>query len=93
MTDEAQTTVPDDKQETSEEFVEFVGWPPYGTQFSGGHSIDRKHMKDVHDIDLGAKEVSWTKGANGRFLVPTSQFNDATLAYLKTDPAFRVVSK
>lgn len=74
------------------EYVEFIGWPPYGTEFSGGHSIDRKHMKDVHDIDLGAKEVSWTKGANGRFLVKSADLNEATLAYLKTDPAFKVVS-
>lgn len=100
MTDEPQNT-----EETREDFearqaaeaqkteyVEFVGWPPFGTEFISEHSITAKHMKEVHDIDLGKKEVVWRKGTNGRFLVPTKDISPDTVAYLKTDPAFKIVS-
>jgi hypothetical protein len=73
------------------EYVEFVGWPPYGTEFSSGHSIPAKHMKEVHDIKT-TKDLTWTKGANGRFLLPTADLDPAVLEYLKTDEAFKVVS-
>jgi hypothetical protein len=78
------------------EYIEFVGMPPLGTEFYKGdlgtHSIDRKHMKDVHDIDLGAKEVVWRKGANGRMLVPVADIAPAVVAYLETDPMFKRVT-
>jgi hypothetical protein len=73
------------------EYVEFVGWQPYGTQFTGVHTIGRKHMADVHDIKT-TKDLTWTKGANGRFLLKTADVDPAVLDYLKTDPAFKVVT-
>lgn len=78
------------------EYVEFVGSDPaHGTEFYGAkgtHSIDRKHMKDYHDVDLGTKEVVWSRGKNGRFLVPTSELTPEVVAVLEKDPMFKVVS-
>jgi hypothetical protein len=78
--------------DTTTEYVEFVGWPPHGAEFIHTHSISKAHMEAVHDIDLGMEEVVWRTGTNGRMLVPSKVFNEETLAYLKTDPAFRIVS-
>jgi hypothetical protein len=78
------------------DYIEFLGLEPYGTEFykgeHGTHSIERKHMKDYHDIDLGKKEVVWRKGTNGRMLVPVTDLNDETVAYLVTDPMFKRVT-
>lgn len=74
------------------EYVEFVGIQPYGTEFSGGHSISAKHMKEYHDVELGAKELSWTKGKNGRFLVPMADMTPEAAEVLLADPMFRKAS-
>lgn len=79
------------------QYIEFVGTAPYGTEFYtktvGGvaHTITAKHMRDTHDIDLGKREVSWTRGTNGRFLVSTSDLTPEAVEYLKTDPMFKLV--
>lgn len=93
---EADPEVAADEQETTEpakeEYIEFVGLPPFGTEFTHQHSVDRKHMKDYHDIDLGAKEVVWTKGSNGRFLVPVSEMTPEAAKYFESDPMFKRVT-
>lgn len=75
-----------------EEYIEFVGQEPYGTEFTGQHSVDRKHMKEYHNVDLGAKEIVWTKGGNGRFLVPVGDMSPEAAAVLEADPLFRRVT-
>lgn len=93
---EADPEVAADEQASAEEvkteYIEFVGMPPYGTEFTSQHSVDRKHMKDYHDLDLGAKEVVWTKGKNGRFLVPVSDMTPEAAGYFESDPMFKRVS-
>jgi hypothetical protein len=77
-----------DQQQT--EYVEFIGWPPNGAEFISKHIVPAKHMEDVHDVKT-TKDLVWTKGANGRMLLPTADVDPKVLAYLKTDPAFKVV--
>lgn len=76
----------------TDEYVEFIGWPPYGTEFTSLHTISADHMREVHNIELGTEEAVWRKGSNGRFLVPTSSLSREAVAYLKTDAAFQVVN-
>lgn len=73
------------------EYIEFLGWAPYGTEFTSEHSVPKKHMKDVHDIKA-TKDVVWRKGANGRMLVPVSQIDKDVVDYLVTDVAFKKVT-
>ena len=72
-------------------YVEFVGSPPYGTEFVNDHSVDKAHMRQYHDVDLGAEVVKWTKGKNGRFLVPADQMTPEAAKVLDNDPMFQVV--
>lgn len=81
-----------EQEPASQEYIEFVGQAPYGTEFTSQHSVGRKHMKEYHDVDLGAKEVVWTKGANGRFLVPVGDMSPEAAAVLENDPIFRRVT-
>jgi hypothetical protein len=77
------------------EYLEFVGSEPYGTEFygqTGTHSITDKHMKEYHDVPLGKKEVVWSRGKNGRFLVPTADLNPDAVTVLADDPMFKVVT-
>jgi hypothetical protein len=85
----------DSKATDTQEFIEFVGQEPYGTEFyglKGTHSIDKKHMKDQHDVDLGAKEIVWKRGSNGRFLVPVSDMSLEAAEALVADPLFKRVT-
>jgi len=84
--EEERSASTDDKTE----YVEFVGWPPFGTEFISSHVVPASHMKEVHDIKT-TKDLWWTKGANGRMLLATSGMDPKVLDYLKTDPAFKVV--
>lgn len=82
---------------TETDYIEFVGDnPKYGVEFyngpSGTHSLTAKHMKEYHDIDLGKKEVVWTKGKNGRMLVPVSDITPEAADVLAEDPMFKRVT-
>lgn len=79
-----------DEPETKD-YIEFVGWPPYGTEFTIAHNVPRKHMADVHDIKT-TKDLVWTKGANGRMLLAEDDMDPAVVDYLITDPAFKRVT-
>lgn len=81
---------PEAKQKT--EYIEFVGDAVHGTEFIGQHSVDAKHMKEYHDTDLGKKEVVWTKGRNGRYLVKASDITPEAAEVLENDPMFKRVS-
>lgn len=74
------------------EYIEFVGWKPYGTEFTAEHSISGKHMQDTHDIKMTGKDLVWRKGANGRMLLPLDSINPEVAEYLETDEAFKKVS-
>jgi hypothetical protein len=73
------------------EYIEFVGDVKYGTEFTGRHRVSDKHMKKFHHVDLGKKEVSWTKRADGRMLVPTSDITPEAAEVLANDPMFKRV--
>lgn len=77
------------------EYIEFVGQPPYGTEFYNGefgtHTVYAKEFKAYHDLDLGKKEVVWRKGKNGRMLVPVSDITPEAAEYLESDPMFKRV--
>jgi hypothetical protein len=83
-------------EDSKTDYLEFVGTEPYGTEFykgdAGTHSITKAQMKANHDIDLGAKEVVWRKGSNGRMLVNTSDMSPEAVDVLADDPMFRRVS-
>lgn len=110
MTDEPQNTVdPQEDPEAPQteareteaeqpsgiEYIEFVGEKPHGTEFSGGHTITRKQLKDAWDVDT-PNDLSWTKaegGPNrGRFLVPVSDMSPAAAEGLAKEPTFRRVT-
>lgn len=100
MTDEAQSIDEAPAEEAPVEpsktaYVEFVGFPPYGTEFykgSGGtHSITNAHMREHHDVDLGMEEAVWKRGANGRFLVKQADLTPGAVEVLANDPAFQLV--
>ena len=74
------------------EYIEFVGQQPYGTEFTTSHTVSRKDLKDAYDIDLGTKEVVWTKGRNGRFLVKASDMSPEAVEVLENDPMFKRVT-
>ncbi len=84
--------VPDDKKE----YIEFVGQPPYGTEFYNGeygtHTVFANDFKKYHDLDLGKKEVVWRKGPNGRMLVPVADITPEAAEYLASDPMFKRVT-
>lgn len=77
---------------TETEYIEFVGQPPYGTEFTASHSVTRQHMKDYHDVALGPKEVVWQKGKNGRYLVKASEMTPEAAEVLEADPMFKRVT-
>ncbi len=89
-------TVEKNEEETTNEYLEFVGTDPiHGTEFygaNGTHSLTQKHMKEYHDVDLGKKEVVWKRGSNGRFLVPVSDLTPEAVEVLAQDPMFKKVS-
>lgn len=104
MSDVQEQEVPADEQvpeeQQQEEFIEFVGWPPYGTEFykawngneGGTHTLNQKDFKAQHDTDLGKKEVVWRKDQNGRMLVPVSDLTPEAAKVLVNDAAFKKVT-
>lgn len=83
-------------EEGKTEYIEFVGQPPYGTEFHRGeygtHTVNAKDFKTYHNLDLGKKEVVWRKGANGRMLVPVADITPDAAEYLASDPMFKRVT-
>lgn len=101
MTDTPETTDIVEDEVTAEpteekvDYIEFVGQQPHGTEFygaNGTHTVTRSHLKEYHDVDLGAKEVVWKRGANGRFLVPVNDISPEAVAVLEKDPLFKRVT-
>lgn len=86
-----------DEPVPAQEFLEFVGTPPYGTEFYSGefgtHVVTAKQLKDAYDVDLGKKEVVWRKDKNGRMLVSTEGLTPEAVEALANDQMFKVVSK
>lgn len=86
----------ENETKAEDEYVEFIGVPPYGTEFykvgGGTHSITEAHMREHHNVGLGQEEVVWKKGANGRMLVPTSELTPEAVSVLAEDPMFEVVT-
>lgn len=78
------------------EYIEFVGQPPYGTEFYNGehgtHTISAAHLKQYHDLVLGKKEVVWRKRADGKMLVPVSDIPAEVADLLASDPMFKRVT-
>lgn len=72
------------------EYLEFVGTQPYGTEFTIGHSVSKAHLKKYHDV-VTPKDLEWTKGSNGRFLVPISDISPEAVEVLVNDPQFKRV--
>lgn len=91
-TNEEQAEQAEQAEPARDEYIEFVGQPPYGTEFIGSHTVDRQHMKEYHDVALGPKEVVWTKGKNGRYLVSVADMTPEAAAVLEADPLFRRVT-
>jgi hypothetical protein len=85
-----ETAVSEPEQDKTE-YIEFVGEPPYGTEFSAGHSVSRKHFKEYHDITT-TKDLEWTKGKNGRFLVPVADMSPEAAEHLVDQTMFRKVT-
>lgn len=79
------------------EYIEFVGDKPHGTEFykveGGTHSITAAHMKQYHDVELGAKEIVWRKKTEkGRMLVPVSDMTPEAAEIIAADPMFKRVT-
>lgn len=93
MTDRKEDTAPTPTaQEGAKiEYLEYVGEKPYGTEFIHQHTVTRKQLKDYRDVTTD-KDLSWTKGKNGRMLVPISDMSPEAAEALEADPVFRRVT-
>lgn len=79
-------------EEAKTEYVEFVGTDPnYGTEFHEKHAVSRAHLKKYHDLTT-PKDLEWTKGSNGRFLVPVADMTPEVAELLANDPMFKRVT-
>lgn len=77
---------------TKTEYIEFVGTDPkHGTEFHTSHSVSKAHFKKFHDVTTD-KDLEWTKGPNGRFLVPVSDMSPEAAEVLVNDPMFKRVT-
>lgn len=91
MTDVQDKGPEDTKSEGKVDYIEFVGTAPHGTEFHSSHTVSAVDLKKYHDVDLGVKEVVWTKGDNGRFLVPVKDMTPEAAEVLAKDPMFKRV--
>jgi hypothetical protein len=75
------------------EYIEFLGTDPavHGTALHTEHSVSKAHMKKYHDLTI-PKDLSWTRGSNGRFLVPVSDMTPEAAEVLANDPMFKRVT-
>jgi len=84
-------TTPEEKatpEEKGQEFIEFVGFGQHGTEFHSSHTVRASDLKP-HNVELGAKELAWTK-ENG-FRVPVKDMSPDAAAFLEKDPMFKRV--
>ena len=81
------------EEKPSGDMIEFVGTPPFGTEFHSTHTISNQHMKHYHNVELGQKEAVWQKGPDGRFLVPISDLNPDAVKIILGDPQFKRVTR
>jgi hypothetical protein len=97
LSPEEQEVARDEKAAVEEEpeateYIEFVGTDPqYGTTFHTSHSVSKAHFKKFHDLTV-PKDLVWTRGANGRFLVPVSDMTPEAAEVLVNDPMFKRVT-
>lgn len=84
------------REESSEpdkvEYIEFLGTDPglHGTTLHTSHSVSKAHFKQYHDV-VTDKDLTWTKGSNGRFLVPVGDMSPEAAEVLAKDPMFKRV--
>jgi hypothetical protein len=85
--------VPDDEPAGTTDYIEFLGTDPatYGTKFHTSHAVSKMHFKKYHDVTT-PKDLTWEKGANGRFLVPVSDMSPEAAEVLDNDPMFKRVT-
>jgi hypothetical protein len=90
--------VPDEDQEaqpSEQEYIEFVGQEPHGTEFHSEHTVTRKQLRDAWGVET-SKDLRWTKAAGGpnkgRMLVPVSDMSEAAAQGFENDPMFRKVT-
>jgi hypothetical protein len=76
------------------EYIEFVGTPPYGVEFTSEHTVTRKQLRDAWSVSI-PKDLVWRKtegGPNqGRMLVPVSDMTPEAAAGFENDPLFKRV--
>lgn len=92
--EEKSVSVPHDEVSADKtEYIEFLGTDPstHGTKFSVGHGVSKAHFKKYHDV-VTPKDLEWTKGSNGRFLVPVSDMSPEAAEVLVNDPMFKRVT-
>lgn len=80
-----------DPESAKVEYIEYLGDPTYGTEFTVGHEVSRKHLREHHDVST-PKDLTWTKGKNGRFLVKVEDMSPEAAELLENDPAFKRVT-
>ncbi len=100
--EEHEAVTEEDEEPAKTEYLEFLGTDPrgFGTEFYAegvvGHTVTRKHLKDVHDVTTQDKDLAWTKAAagkhKGRMLVPVADVSPEALDILENDPMFKRVS-
>lgn len=90
--EEARALDDEDRAGTPEQWVEFVGVPPYGREFIGERIISRADAKKGwNDLDPG-KDLVWNKENNYR--IPVSDLDEEVLDILLTrETGFRRTTK
>lgn len=76
------------------EYIEYVGYPPYGTEFDDVRQITRREAKQAWDESI-PKDLRWTKRptgkGRGRMLLEASEIPSAVRELLLEDKAFKAV--
>lgn len=73
-------------------FIEYSGYPPYGTEFDDHRVISRKDAKDAWDVTI-PKDLRWTKDRKGRMRLPLADVPVEVRDLLLEDKAFKVVEE
>lgn len=77
-----------------EEFIEHLGFGPYGTEFVDAHVLTRAQVKQLFDgLDIGRAELRWTKNAQKRMLVSTEDLAPEVVEALTSLPEFKLVTR
>lgn len=90
-----------DVQETEQieaevEFLEFLGFAPYGTEFLTSHTITPKQAEEAGWVTKLPADLVWSKRASGRYagrmLLAVSEVPEGTAEELANDPLFSLVT-